>query len=40
MTVLMEVAMIKDLRAHDIEGTVAELKAAGVVFEEYDFPGF
>lgn len=25
---------------HDIEGTVAELKAAGVVFEEYDFPGF
>jgi predicted enzyme related to lactoylglutathione lyase len=24
---------------NDIEGTVAELQAAGVVFEEYDFPG-
>jgi len=28
-----------DLRTTDIEATVAELKARGVVFEEYDMPG-
>jgi catechol 2,3-dioxygenase-like lactoylglutathione lyase family enzyme len=28
-----------DLRTADIEAAVAELKARGVVFEEYDMPG-
>lgn len=27
------------LSVNDIEGAVADLQAAGVVFEEYDFPG-